>query len=72
MANSAYISHIPRLPATPRIEKSSREDLESCIVLHFRTSSIKQASDGMTHQRPTSQLTKDGQGSSSIGSTLIG
>jgi hypothetical protein len=41
-------------------------------VLHHPSeqSSTKQSSDGMTHQRRTSLLTKDEQSTSSIGSTL--
>src|SRR5580700_2873109 len=50
--------------------KSSYEDPKSCIASPFGTSSTKQSSGGMTHQRRTSLLTKDGQSTSSIGSTL--
>ena len=48
----------------------TREDPKSCIASPFGTSSTIQSSDGMTHQRRTSLLTKDEQSTSSIGSTL--
>ena len=53
-----------------KFKKFSCEDPKSCIASPFGTSSTKQPSDGMTHQRRTSLLTKEGQSTSSIGSTL--
>src|SRR5580693_930231 len=57
-------------PPHQGFKKSSCEDPKSCIASPFGTSSTKQSSDGMTHQRRTSLLTKDEQSTSSIGSTL--
>src|SRR5712672_3129837 len=51
-------------------KKSSCEDPKSCIASPFGTSSTKQSSDDMTHQRRISLLTKDEQSTSSIWSTL--
>src|ERR1700732_760899 len=51
-------------------KKFSCEDPKTVIPSPFGKSSTKQSSDGMTHQRRTSLLTKDGQSTSSIGSTL--
>ena len=58
-------------PTTTEISKVQAVKIRKCIALHSGTSSTKQSSDGMTHQRRTSRLTKDGQSSSSIGSTLM-